>query len=100
MPNVAVFIFGAGVSAGFYIIPLQALLQRLSPGDERGRFLGTANCISFSFLLLASLLYSIIRWFGISPERIFLISAALMAVGVAFFSWRLKARGFTLADVE
>ena len=104
MPNVAIFIFGAGVSAGFYIIPLQSLLQRLSPGDERGRFLGTANCISFAFLLLASLLFWIIsefsKFFGTNPERIFLISAALMAVGVAFFSWRLKARGFTLADVE
>ena len=106
LPNVAGFIFGAGVSAGFYIIPLQALLQRLSPGDERGRILGTANGISFAFLMLASLLYWIIRpGFGTEegqehPERMFLVSAALMAVGVAFFSWRLKARGYSLADVE
>ena len=105
LPNVAGFIFGAGVSAGFYIIPLQALLQRLSPDEARGRFLGTANCISFTFVMLASLLYIICLGFGteaepVHPERIFLVSAALMAVGVAFFSWRLKARGFSLADVE
>lgn len=103
---IAGFIFGAGVSAGFYIVPLQALLQRLSPDDERGRFLGTANGVSFSFLTLASLLYWIIRpAFGAvegkqHPEKIFLISAVLMVVGVAFFLWRLKVRGFSFAKVD
>ena len=100
------FIFGAGVSAGFYIIPLQALLQRLSPDDERGRLLGTANGVSFSFLLLASILYWIIRpCFGTTagqqhPERIFVISAVLMVVGTAFFTWRMKARGFSFVKVD
>ncbi len=55
--NVAVFIGGAGFFAGFYIIPLQALLQKLSPDDERGRFLGTANAISFGFLSVASVTF-------------------------------------------
>ena len=100
------FIFGAGVSAGFYIIPLQALLQRLSPDDERGRLLGTANGVSFSFLLLASILYWIIRpCFGTTageqhPEKIFLISAVLMVAGTAFFAWRMKARGFSFVKVD
>ncbi len=100
------FIFGAGVSAGFYIIPLQALLQRLSPDDERGRFLGTANGVSFTFLLLASMTYWIIRpAFGTSPteqhpEKIFLLSAVLMVVGATFFLWRIKASGFSFAKVE
>ena len=100
------FIFGAGVSAGFYIIPLQALLQRLSPDDERGRLLGTANGISFSFLLLASILYWIIRpYFGTAagqqhPEKIFLISAVLMVAGTAFFTWRMKAHGFSFVKVD
>ena len=103
--SIAVFVFGAGVSAGFYIIPLQALLQRLSPDDERGRFLGTANGMSFAFLTLASLLYWIIRpGFGTAagqqhPEKIFLISAVLMVAGATFFLWRMKARGFSFAKV-
>ena len=104
--SISAFIFGAGLFAGFYIIPLQALLQRLSPDDERGRFLGTANGISFSFLMLASMLYWIIRpGFGTSagqqhPERIFLVSSVLMAVGAAFFLWRMKARGFSFTKVD
>ena len=94
-------IFGAGLFAGFYIIPLQALLQRLSPDSERGRFLGTANGISFTFLTLASALYWIIRPAFCTPrgeehpERIFLLCAVLMAVGVVVFLWRMKARGLS-----
>lgn len=103
---IAGFVFGAGISAGFYIVPLQALLQRLSPDDERGRFLGTANGVSFAFLSLSSLLYWIIRpAFTDSrgeeyPEKIFLISAALMILGTTFFFWRLRVRGFTFARVD
>ncbi|MCH8804887.1 MAG: MFS transporter [Planctomycetes bacterium] len=89
--GVAGLIFGAGFFAGFYIIPLQALLQKLSPDDERGRFLGTANGISFAFLSVASALYAIIRpSFGDAPQRIFLVSAALMLVGAGYFLFRLR----------
>ncbi len=104
--SISAFVLGAGVFAGFYIIPLQSLLQKLSPDDERGRLLGTANGVSFSFLLLSSILYWIIRpWFGTSgdqqyPEKIFLISAVLMVVGSVFFIWRMKARGFSFGKVD
>ena len=103
---VSALVFGAGVSAGFYIVPLKALLQRLSPDGERGRFLGTANGISFSFLTLASLLYWIIRpAFGVDtgqqhPEKIFIISSLLMILGSAFFIWRLRRRGFSFARLD
>lgn len=103
---IAALVFGAGVSAGFYIVPLQALVQRLSPDNERGRFLGTANGIAFAFLTLASLLYWAIRpAFGVQvgqqhPEKIFLISSLLMILGIAFFFWRLKVRGFSFDKVD
>lgn len=102
LSNVAFFIFGAGFSAGFYIIPLQALLQGLSPDDERGRYLGTANAVSFAFLTLASVVYFAIRpMFGDEkidpatnhPERIFYVCSFLMAAGAAFFLWRLRGTG-------
>jgi len=104
--SISLFIFGAGVSAGFYIIPLQSLLQRLTPDHELGRFLGTANGLSFGFLLLSSLLYLAMRPAFTTaggeehPEKIFLVAAVLMIVGVCFFMWRIKARGFSFDKVE
>lgn len=88
-------IFGAGFFAGFYIIPLQAMLQHLSPDDERGRFLGTANGISFMFLAAGSLLFWIIKpMFVGATQRIFLVSAALMLVGAVFFFYKLRHAAF------
>ena len=99
--NIAAYVFGAGFSAGFYIVPLQSLMQKLSPDDERGRFLGTANAISFTFLGIASIMYSAIRSkFGDEPQHIFFVSAALMAIGAAFFIWRLRGTGILFGTAE
>lgn len=92
---VALLIFGAGFFAGFYLIPLQAMLQKYSPVSERGRFLGTANAISFGFLSIAGGVYWLIRpAFGNEPHRIFLLSAALMLLGIVFFMYRVRKTGF------
>ena len=97
----SVFIFGAGVFAGLYIIPLQAMLQKYSPDAERGRFLGTANGVSFMFLAIGSLLYWIIRpLFGDAPQRIFLISAVLMFGGAMFFLIKLRHTAFRRAETD
>ena len=99
LSNTALFILGAGFFAGFYIIPLQALLQKLSPDDERGRFLGTANAVSFTFLTIAALLYWAIRpAFGDKPQHIFFVSSVLMALGTAFFLWRLRGSGIMIGN--
>jgi acyl-[acyl-carrier-protein]-phospholipid O-acyltransferase/long-chain-fatty-acid--[acyl-carrier-protein] ligase len=92
--SVSVLVLFAGFFAGFYIVPLQALLQHLSPAGERGRFLGTANAVSFAFMTVAGLLYSAIRpGFGDQPQRIFMVSSGLMLVGSAYFLWRLRGTG-------
>ena len=88
--NVSWFILGAGFFAGFYIVPLQALLQGLSPDAERGQYLGTANAVSFGFMTLAAVFYWLVRdSFGNQPQLIFFLCSALMAVGAAFFMWQL-----------
>jgi acyl-[acyl-carrier-protein]-phospholipid O-acyltransferase/long-chain-fatty-acid--[acyl-carrier-protein] ligase len=96
----ALFILGAGISAGFYIVPLQALLQRLTPDDELGRYLGTANGLSWTFLFLAAVLYQILRPRFEFANQMFIVSSVLMVLGVVFFVWRVKARGFSMKKVE
>ena len=97
--SAAWFVVGAGISAGFYIVPLQALLQKLSPDDERGRYLGTANGVSFLFMTVSAVVYTMIRNpFGDAPQRIFVVCGILMAVGSAFFLWRLKNQSLDAVD--
>lgn len=82
--NVALLIFCIGFFAGFYIVPLQALLQYLSPEDERGRFFGTANALSFCFISLASGLYWVlVNRLQMPPNRVHLVCAGLAIVGTA-----------------
>ena len=95
--NVSLFIFGAGFCAGFYIVPLQALLQKMSPDDERGRILATANACSFTFLAIASVIFEILRpQFGDQPQHMFVICALLMVAAVGFFLWKLRGTGILI----
>jgi len=85
----------AGIFAGFWIIPLQASIQAYAPADERGRFVGVANAISFSYLTIAGVLYALVRpWFGDRPDRVFFVVAGLVVVGFALFGgwWLLRVR--------
>ena len=88
---VAGLLTGAGIFAGLYIVPLQALLQHLSPPDERGRFLGTANGLSFVFSTMGSLIFLYLRSSqGMASNRIFLVSGILSIVGTGILIWRLR----------
>lgn len=89
--NVCGIIMVAGFFAGFYIIPLQALLQKLSPTDERGRFLGTANAISFSFLSAAGIVYWVTRdWFGTQPQHMLLPAGVVLMIGATLLLLRVR----------
>ena len=79
--GLAALVCAIGFSAGFYIVPLQALLQTLAPSEERGRFFGTANALSFTFMAMAALFFISLSRAGISPARIPLFCAGLAGVG-------------------
>ena len=79
---VLLLILSAGFFAGFYIVPLQALIQLLSPDDERGRIIGTAGAISFCFSSLGPVVFWVAtNRMGMAPNRVFLICAAMAIVG-------------------
>lgn len=81
-----------GLVAGFYIIPLQSMLQALSPDGERGRFLGTANAMSFVMGGVGSLLFVAVRRLGVASDRSFLVLAALTLIVGLLLAWWLRAR--------
>jgi acyl-[acyl-carrier-protein]-phospholipid O-acyltransferase/long-chain-fatty-acid--[acyl-carrier-protein] ligase len=88
--NVLIFLAAAGFAAGFYVVPLQALMQRLSPTSQRGVFLGTANALCFAAFFGGSAVYKVIRpYLGAAPQQSFYACAFLVTIGLAFFWLRL-----------
>lgn len=89
--TVAGLLGGAGFFAGFYIVPLQSLLQHLSPPDERGRFLGTANALSFVFSTIGAVLVRIFRNdVGIAANQVFIAIGGLSILGTGVLLWRIR----------
>jgi acyl-[acyl-carrier-protein]-phospholipid O-acyltransferase/long-chain-fatty-acid--[acyl-carrier-protein] ligase len=89
--TVAALLLGAGVFAGFYIVPLQALLQHLSPDDERGRFLGTANAMSFVASTLGSLIFLGAKsQLHLQSNHVFLICGGLSLIGTGSLLYRMR----------
>jgi len=75
-------LFMLGFSAGFYDIPLSALVQWRSPKAERGRILATINFFSFVAILGASVvLYLLNSLFGLNPAQVFFTLGLLSLIG-------------------
>lgn len=90
--TVGVLLLPLGLAAGFYIVPLQAMLQKLSPQECRGRFLGTANAISFVASSGGSVVFLVCRRSGLPADRVFLVAAGaslVAAIGIALWWWRV-----------
>jgi len=65
-----------GIGAGFYLVPLLALIQHLAPAAERGRFLGTWNASTFLPGLVGIVIFQLLRIIGVPSVRIWLVCAA------------------------
>jgi acyl-[acyl-carrier-protein]-phospholipid O-acyltransferase/long-chain-fatty-acid--[acyl-carrier-protein] ligase len=99
---VGALLSGMGLVAGFYIIPLQSMLQLFAPDAERGRFLGTANAMSFVMGGVGSLLFMMVVRLGWPSDKAFLVlAAATVVVGLLLARWlrhlRLPDASATLA---
>ena len=82
-----------GLFAGFYIIPLQSMLQSLAPDDMRGRVLGTANGVSFVMGAVGSGLFFALRQVGMPSNRVFLVLAGLCVAAALIVAARLRRPG-------
>lgn len=74
-----------GLSAGFFSLPLTTAMQRYSPADSRGRYLGTDNFVTFSAMTLASGFLALVLlpdW--VRPGHVFLLSAIATFTVVVF----------------
>lgn len=82
---VIVNLFLLGFSGGFYIVPLNALIQQESPEDKRGQIIATNNFLSFSGILIGSgILYALRQWAGLNAAQIFVICGMLTIAGTIY----------------
>jgi acyl-[acyl-carrier-protein]-phospholipid O-acyltransferase/long-chain-fatty-acid--[acyl-carrier-protein] ligase len=63
-----------GLSSGFVVVPLNALIQWRSPSDRRGAVIGLSNTLVFGGVLMGSLGCGLLATIGLSANAIFLVS--------------------------
>ena len=77
-----------GVSGGFYIVPLYALVQQRSDAGKRSRIIAANNVLNALFMVVAAVYGAFALAMGMSIPLLFLIMA-VMNVAVALFIFQL-----------
>jgi acyl-[acyl-carrier-protein]-phospholipid O-acyltransferase / long-chain-fatty-acid--[acyl-carrier-protein] ligase len=73
-----------GICAGFFVVPVNAMIQNRPRPEVKGRVIGTANLLSFGGIALQPLVqYAMIQMGHPDPGRVFLICAGA-CVGMVF----------------
>jgi acyl-[acyl-carrier-protein]-phospholipid O-acyltransferase / long-chain-fatty-acid--[acyl-carrier-protein] ligase len=86
---VMALLFALGISAGFFVVPVNALIQNRPKPEVKGRVIGASNLLSFGGIALQPVVqYAMLRLGHPDPEHVFLI-CALACVGMAFVLARM-----------
>jgi acyl-[acyl-carrier-protein]-phospholipid O-acyltransferase/long-chain-fatty-acid--[acyl-carrier-protein] ligase len=81
-------LFFIATIGGFYVVPLFAVLQYFSAPQHRSRIIAVNNLINSIFMVAATIILSILFYFGYSiPFAILLVS--LMNMVVAFYIYKI-----------
>lgn len=82
-------LFALGISAGFFVVPVNALIQGRPRPEVKGRVIGAANLLSFGGIALQPVVqYAMLRLGHPDPGHVFLI-CALACIGMAFVLARM-----------
>jgi acyl-[acyl-carrier-protein]-phospholipid O-acyltransferase/long-chain-fatty-acid--[acyl-carrier-protein] ligase len=87
---VLLLLFALGVCAGFFVVPVNALIQNRPKPEVKGRVLGASNLLSFGGIALQPVAqYAMLKLGHPDPAHVFLI-CAMACVGMAFIlAWML-----------
>jgi acyl-[acyl-carrier-protein]-phospholipid O-acyltransferase / long-chain-fatty-acid--[acyl-carrier-protein] ligase len=79
--TVAVLLALLGMAGGFFVVPVNALIQRRPAAGDKGRTIAVANLLSFVGVALQPLAqYAMLRLGHPDPSRVFLVSAGMTLV--------------------
>jgi MFS family permease len=74
-----------GFLAGFFMVPIQTMIQHSSKDEQRGRVLGLWSCGSFVGVILGNVLFLAVRQVGIPSNRVFLLCGVLGLILVVLY---------------
>jgi acyl-[acyl-carrier-protein]-phospholipid O-acyltransferase / long-chain-fatty-acid--[acyl-carrier-protein] ligase len=76
--TVAILLALLGTAGGFFVVPVNALIQRQPAPEEKGRTIAVANLLSFVGVALQPLAqYGMLRVGHPDPSRVFLVAAGM-----------------------
>jgi len=79
-----------GIGAGFFVVPINAMIQNRPKPEEKGRVIGVSNLLSFGGIALQPFAqYAMLKLGHPDPSHVFLISS-IACIGMAFIlAWML-----------
>ena len=88
--KVVICLFVVGASAGLYVTPLQALLQKLSPPDSRGQYIAASNAIDTVLEMIGIGLFFLLRNVGVGAQEIFYLVVLVAVATMTLFVLRIR----------
>src|SRR5208337_3024605 len=86
---VMLLLVALGISAGFFVVPINALIQNRPRPEVKGRVIGASNLLSFGGIALQPLAqYAMLRLGHPDPGHVFLI-CSLACIGMGFVLARM-----------
>lgn len=78
--SIFVMLMLLGIGSGFFLVPLLAMTQRLSPPEERGRWLAAVNWLCYVLMSLAGVSYELLQSMGAGFDGVFLVCSGVIAI--------------------
>lgn len=90
VPTVSMLLIFLGISAGLFIVPINAFIQFSAPHQALGKVLAASSFLSWIGVLLAAALAIACKGFGLDTKQSFYV-AGFLALGVFILSLRVLA---------
>ena len=86
LPGTLVGMTWLGLSSGFIVVPINALIQWRSPADHRGAVIAFSNTLVFGGVLAGSLSAGLLSHLGLSASGI-LVAASIATAFITVWAW-------------
>ncbi|MFW5659781.1 MAG: MFS transporter [Oceanicaulis sp.] len=90
--RVLIDLFGAAVSGGLFLVPLQAMTQRRADPERRGRLLAAASILNGAAATIGPFVLFVLARLGLPVQAAFWFVAAGSGFMALFFAWRIIVR--------